>query len=50
MSKLDDLQIEYNEMLKIAMDSINNDVELDPQFEKELFLLTKLVKSLGGKV
>jgi hypothetical protein len=50
MSKLKDLQAEYNEMVKIAMDSIHAGIDLDPQFEKELTLLTKLVKSLGGKV
>jgi hypothetical protein len=50
MSKLKDLQAEYNEMVKIAMDSINADIDLDPQFEKELTNLMRLVKSLGGKV
>ena len=50
MSKLNELQNEYNEMVKIAMDSINDDIDLDPQFEKELTNLMRLVKSLGGKV
>jgi hypothetical protein len=50
MSKLNELQNEYNEMVKIAMDSINADIDLDPQFEKELTNLMRLVKSLGGKV
>lgn len=50
MSKLKDLQAEYNEMVKIAMDSIHAGIDLDPQFEKELTNLMRLVKSLGGKV
>jgi hypothetical protein len=50
MSKLKDLQAEYNEMVKIAMDNIHAGIDLDPQFEKELTNLMRLVKSLGGKV
>jgi hypothetical protein len=50
MSKLNSLQVEYNEMVKIAMDSLNAGIDLDPQFEKELTNLMRLVKSLGGKV
>lgn len=50
MSKLNSLQQEYNEMVAIAMDSLNAGIDLDPQFEKELYALMKVVKSLGGKV
>ena len=50
MSKLSELQNEYNEMVKIAMESISLDLDLNPEFEKELTDLMRLVKSLGGKV
>lgn len=50
MSKLKDLQAEYDEMVKIAMESISLDIDLNPEFEKELTNLMRLVKSLGGKV
>lgn len=39
------LQAEYDAMVKIAYES---DFDLDPQFEKELTLLMKLIKSMGG--
>ena len=41
------LQAEYDLMVKIAMES---DYDLDPQFEKELTNLMRLIKSLGGNV
>lgn len=50
MSKLNELQNEYNEMVVIAMDSLNAGVDLDPEFERELTNLMRLVKSLGGRV
>lgn len=50
MSKIADLQREYDEMVKIAMDSLNAGFELDEAFEKELYALMKVVKSLGGRV
>lgn len=49
MSKLDELQREYDEMVVIAMEALDNDLDLDPKFERELFALMKIVKSLGGK-
>jgi hypothetical protein len=45
MTKLEKLQAEYDLMVKIAMES---DYDLDPQFEKELTNLMRLIKSLGG--
>lgn len=50
MSKLNSLQAEYNEMVKIAMDSLKAGIDLDPEFERELTQLMRVVKSLGGKV
>lgn len=47
MTKLETLQAEYALMVKIAYES---DYDLDPQFEKELTTLMRLIKSLGGKV
>ena len=47
---LDKLQKEYDQMVKIAMSSIENDVDLDPRFERELTQLMRLVKSMGGRV
>lgn len=44
------LQAEYNSMVEIAMRSIDADIDLDPKFERELTLLMRLVKSMGGKV
>jgi len=46
---LEALQAEYNAMVKIAYESLDADLELDPQFEKELSALAKLVKGMGGK-
>jgi hypothetical protein len=45
MTKLEKLQAEYDAMVKIAYES---DFDLDPQFEKELTNLMRLIKSLGG--
>lgn len=39
------LQAEYDAMVKIAIES---DYDLDPKFERELTLLMKLIKSMGG--
>ena len=39
------LQAEYDLMVKIAIES---DYDLDPKFERELTLLMKLIKSMGG--
>jgi hypothetical protein len=47
---LDYYQKQYDQMKSIAMSSIQNDVDLDPRFERELLALTRLVKSLGGRV
>ena len=44
------LQKQYNTMVEIAMSSINNDVDLDPRFERELTLLMRTVKAMGGRV
>jgi hypothetical protein len=37
-------------MAKVAKSSIAHGVELTPQFQNELLSLTKLLKSIGGKV
>lgn len=47
---LEALQKQYEMMVKVAKQSLNNDVELSPAFERELTQLTKLVKSMGGKI
>jgi len=44
------LQREYDAMVKVAKQSIARDVDLDPRFERELTLLMRAVKSMGGKV
>ena len=44
------LQREYDQMVAIAMRSIDADIDLDPRFERELTTLMRLVKSMGGKV
>lgn len=44
------LQKEYDAMLKVAKRSLDNNVDLSPAFERELTLLMRAVKSLGGKV
>ena len=41
------LQAEYDRMVKIAYES---DFDLDPKFERELTLLMKVIKSMGGNV
>jgi hypothetical protein len=43
-------QKQYDQMLKVAKQSLNNNVELTPAFERELLLLTRVVKSMGGRV
>jgi hypothetical protein len=50
MKKVSDYQREYDAMNKVAKSSISHGVELSPQFQSELLSLTKLLKSLGGKV
>jgi hypothetical protein len=49
-SDLQSLQREYDAMVKVAKQSIARDVDLDPRFERELTLLMKAVKAMGGKV
>jgi hypothetical protein len=44
------LQKQYDAMAKVAKSSIAHGVELTPQFQNELLSLTKLLKSIGGKV
>lgn len=44
------LQREYDAMVKVAMRSIDAGVDLSPAFERELTLLMKAVKGMGGKV
>ncbi len=44
------LQAEYNTMVAIAMATLDADQDLDPKFERELTLLMRVVKSMGGKV
>ena len=49
MNKLQ-LQKQYDAMVKVAKSSIAHGVDLTPQFQSELLSLTKLVKSIGGRV
>jgi hypothetical protein len=44
------LQAEYNAMRDVAMATLDADLDLDPKFERELTLLMRVVKSMGGKV
>lgn len=48
-SDLPTLQKQYDAMKKVALQSISRDVDLDPRFERELTLLMRAVKSMGGK-
>ena len=41
------LQKQYDAMVQIAIDS---DYDLTPAFERELTLLMRVVKSMGGRV
>jgi hypothetical protein len=43
-------QKQYDAMKAIANSSMANGVELTPQFQRELLSLTKLLKSIGGRV
>jgi hypothetical protein len=43
-------QKQYDTMLKIAKSSMDSGVSLTPQFQNELLSLTKLLKSIGGRV
>jgi len=49
-SDLASLQKQYDQMLKVAKQSFNNNVDLSPAFERELTQLTKVIKSMGGRV
>jgi hypothetical protein len=44
------LQAEYDSMVEIAMDTIESGYNLDPTFERELTLLMRVIKSMGGNV
>lgn len=44
------LQKQYDQMVKVANQSIARDVELHPKFERELTLLMRAVKAMGGRV
>jgi hypothetical protein len=44
------LQKQYDAMVKVAKSSTAHGVDLTPQFQSELLSLTKLLKSIGGKV
>ena len=44
------LQAEYDSMVAIAMATLDADLDLDPKFERELTLLMKVIKSMGGNV
>lgn len=50
LTDLPALQKEYDAMVKIANQSIARNVELNPKFERELTLLMRAVKGLGGRV
>lgn len=50
MNKLSQLQKEYDAMKAVAQSSINANVSFDNSFHQELLRLTKLVKSMGGRV
>jgi hypothetical protein len=43
-------QKQYDAMKAIANSSMANGVDLTPQFQRELLSLTKLLKSIGGRV
>jgi hypothetical protein len=44
------LQKQYDAMVSVAKSSMANGVKLTPQFQSELLSLTKLLKSIGGRV
>jgi hypothetical protein len=44
------LQAEYDSMVKIAMATIDAGFDLDADFERELTLLMRVIKSMGGNV
>ena len=44
------LQAEYDAMVAIANATLDADLDLDPKFERELTLLMKVIKSMGGNV
>jgi hypothetical protein len=48
--KVSDYQKEYDKLKAIATSSLNANVELDDSFYNELLRLTKLLKSIGGRV
>ena len=49
-SDLPTLQKQYDQMVKIAKRSLDGGVDLSPAFERELTLLMRAVKAMGGKV
>ena len=50
MKSVSHYQKQYDAMISIANSSMANGVDLTPQFQRELLSLTKLLKSIGGKV
>lgn len=53
MSKFKGLEFyqkEYDLMKEIADNAIANDLDISEKFYNEFYALTKLVKSLGGKL
>jgi hypothetical protein len=44
------LQAEYDAMVKVAMATIDAGFDLEPKFERELTLLMRVIKSMGGNV
>jgi len=50
MNKLSQLQKQYDAMKAVAQSSMNANVSFDKTFHGELLRLTKLVKSMGGRV
>ena len=50
LTDLPTLQKQYDQMVKVANRSIDNGVDLSPAFERELTLLMRAVKAMGGRV
>ncbi len=49
-SDLPTLQKQYDRMATLAMSCLANGETLTPKFERELTLLMRVVKSMGGNV
>jgi hypothetical protein len=47
---LPNLQAQYDTQVAIAMRSIDAGIDLDPKFERELTLLMRTIKAMGGNV